>query len=56
MSETIEGGWQNGDQVIKPFMLNNVKFKKGNKFPSAAALKISLAVAIKQGKTYNPAY
>jgi hypothetical protein len=35
---TIERGWWNGDRVVKPFTLNNKKFRKGDKFPCAAAI------------------
>ena len=34
----IERGWWNGDSVLKPFKLNNFKFKKGDKFMCASAL------------------
>ncbi len=39
---TIERSWWNGDRVIKQFHLNDVKFKKGNKFSCAAAMKYTL--------------
>jgi hypothetical protein len=35
----IERGWWNGDRVIKPFVFNGKKFKKGEKFPCACAMK-----------------
>lgn len=38
----IERGWWNGDRVLKPFLLNNVKFKKGEQFSCAAAMKFHL--------------
>lgn len=34
----IESRWWNGDEVVKPLMLNNKKFKVGDKFPCAAAI------------------
>jgi hypothetical protein len=34
---TQRNSW-NGDRVIKPFYLNDVKFKKGDKFCCAAAI------------------
>lgn len=34
----IQRGWWNGDRVIKPFTLNNKKFKTGDKFCCACAL------------------
>lgn len=40
----IETRWWNGDQVLKPFILNNLKFKKDDVFPSASALYVSLAL------------
>jgi len=36
---SIQRGWWNGDAVLKPFKLNGKKFKKGNQFPSACAIK-----------------
>ena len=34
----IQRSWWNGDRVLKSFTLNNKKFKKGEKFPCAAAM------------------
>lgn len=34
----IERGWWNGDRVLKPFKLNGLLFKKGDKFCSAGAM------------------
>ena len=39
---TIERMWWNGDRVIKPFYLNDVKFSKGDKFVCASAMKWTL--------------
>jgi len=39
---TIERGWWNGDQVLKEFYLNDVKFEKDDKFVCAAAMKYVL--------------
>lgn len=35
----IENGWWNGDYVLKPFKLNDVLFKRDDKFVCAAAMK-----------------
>lgn len=45
----IERGWWNGDRVIKPFKLNGWIFKRGHKFPSAAALKNGIICARQYG-------
>ena len=34
----VQRSWWNGDRVLKPFQLNDVKFKKGDQFPCAAAM------------------
>lgn len=47
-----ERGWWNGDRVLKPFMLNEHRFRKGHKFPCAAALKCSIDYAKEHGKKY----
>jgi hypothetical protein len=39
---SVERKWWNGDQVLKGFFLNDVKFKKGVQFCCAAALKYTL--------------
>ena len=38
----IQRSWWNGDRVLKPFQLNKKKFKKGDQFPSSAAIKWTL--------------
>lgn len=38
----IERSWWNGDRVIKPFELNDVKFEPDDKFPCAAAMTYTL--------------
>lgn len=48
---SIERGWWNGDRVLKPFSLNGWRFKKGHKFPCAAALSNSIRCAKKYGWT-----
>jgi hypothetical protein len=48
--------WCNGDTVIKPFMLNDIKYKKGDRFLSACALKVAIESAKKYGEKYNPKY
>jgi hypothetical protein len=40
----VERGWWNGDRVLKPFKFNGLIFRKGGKFPSAAAMGIHLTV------------
>jgi len=35
---SIQRGWWNGDRVLTPFLLNGKKFKKGDQFPSGAAM------------------
>ena len=44
-----ERGWWNGDRVLKPFMLNEWKFRKGQQFSCGAAMKNSITVARKYG-------
>ena len=34
--------WWNGDTVLKPFYLNDTRFKKYEQFPCAAAIKFNL--------------
>jgi hypothetical protein len=41
--------WWNGDRVLKPFYLNEWRFRKGHKFPSAAAMRTSISCARKFG-------
>lgn len=38
----IQRGWWNGDRVLNSFKLNDKKFKKGDQFPSGAAIKWTL--------------
>ena len=40
-------GWWNGDIVLKSFKLNEWTFRKGHKFPCAAAMKVSIECARK---------
>jgi len=35
-------GWWNGDRVLKPFVLNGLKFKKNQQFSSGLAMKVHL--------------
>jgi len=44
----IEPTYWNGDIVLKPFKLNKLSFKKGEKFPCASALAIKSAVSNKK--------
>ena len=46
--EIVRNYW-NGDRVLKPFMLNEWQFRKGHKFPCAAAMKNSIECARKFG-------
>lgn len=51
---SIQRGWWNGDKVLKPFLLNGIKFLKDSKFPSASALGISYKIAKENGrKTFS---
>lgn len=43
-------GWWNGDRVLKSFKLNEWTFRKGHKFLCAAAMKVSIQSARKQGR------
>jgi len=47
--EIWRGVW-NGDTVLKPFTLNGVKFKKGERFCSSAAMKWHLEYSRKHGR------
>ena len=42
----IQPQWWNGDVVLKPFKVNNFKFKTGEIFPCSFGLKIKLACVI----------
>lgn len=44
---SIERGWWNGDRVLKKFYLNDVLFRKDEKFLSAAAMSHHLAYELK---------
>lgn len=46
--EVVRNYW-NGDRVLKPFMLNEWRFRKGHKFPCAAAMANSISCARKYG-------
>lgn len=35
---TVQRSWWNGDRVLKSFILNGKKFKRGEQFPSGAAM------------------
>jgi hypothetical protein len=43
----IQQGWWNGDRVVKSFKLNGWTFRKGHKFPCAAAMRVSIDCAKK---------
>lgn len=40
-----ERSWWNGDRVLKSFKLNEWTFRKGHKFPCAAAMRVSIDCA-----------
>lgn len=44
-----EREWNNGDRALKPFIVNGMELKKGDKFCSAGALGIQIKVY----KEYN---
>ena len=44
-----ERSWYNGDRTLKPFIINGMKLKKGDKFCCACALDIQIKVY----KEYN---
>ena len=44
-----ERGWWNGDTILKSFKLNEWTFRKGHKFPCAAAMSTSISCARKFG-------
>lgn len=44
-----ERGWWNGDRVLKSFKLNEWTFRKGHKFPCAAAMRVSIDCARNYG-------
>ncbi len=46
----IERGWHNGDQVLKPFFLNDVEFVTGKKFCCASAMKYHIEFAKRKQK------
>lgn len=41
--------WWNGDRVLKSFKLNEWTFRKGHRFPSAAAMRVSIDCARQHG-------
>lgn len=43
----VERRWHNGDRVLKPFILNELIFEKGDKFPSAAYMSTLFAMGDK---------
>jgi hypothetical protein len=45
----VQRGWWNGDVVLKPFILNGFKFKKGNRFLCASALGVAMKCAEDRG-------
>ena len=49
----IERNWWNGDQVLKPFTLNGVKFKVGAQFSCGGALDINFRVRADHPEYYK---
>jgi len=45
-----ERSWVNGDRALKPFIINGMKLKKGDKFCCACALDIQISVYKKHKK------
>jgi hypothetical protein len=43
--------WWNGDRVLKSFKLNEWTFRRGHRFPCAAAMRVSITCARKNGWT-----
>jgi hypothetical protein len=50
----VQRSWWNGDRVLKAFQLNDVKFKKHDQFPCAAAMKHHLKFQKKYLKQKQP--
>jgi hypothetical protein len=50
---SIERGWWNGDSVLKPFKLNGLKFKPGEKFSCAGAMSGHFEVRAKHPEYYK---
>lgn len=46
----IERGWWNGDRVLKTFKLNEWTLRKGHKFLSASAMRVSIDTARKHNR------
>ena len=44
-----ERSWWNGDRILKSFKLNEWTMRKGHKFPSAAAMRVSIDCARQHG-------
>lgn len=49
----IERGWWNGDRVLKPFTLNRLKFKVGEKFSCGGAMGIHFSVRAEHPELYK---
>jgi hypothetical protein len=50
----IERSWWNGDRVLRSFQLNEVKYRKGDRFLSAGAMGTSIQASRKYGYKYKP--
>lgn len=50
---SIERGWWNGDRVLKPFILNGLKFKPGEQFSCAGAMSGHFEVRAKRPELFK---
>lgn len=50
---SIERGWWNGDRVLKPFILNGLKFKVGEQFSCAGAMSGHFRVRAKHSELFK---
>jgi len=51
----IQRGWWNGDSVLKEFIVNGARFRKGEKFASGAAIKWDIDNKVKnKNKGFSP--
>jgi hypothetical protein len=49
----IQRSWWNGDEVLKPFTLNGLKFKIGTQFSCGSAMGTHFAVRAKHPELYK---
>lgn len=48
----IQQGWVNGDRVLKEFFLNGARFRAGEKFCCASAIKYDIEFKLKSNNIY----